>query len=189
MSPEGLFNVLAAFHPLSNEFKKALEKELIPMSLPKHHILLEAPKVSSHAYFLDKGFAMSYSFYMGRKVTEDFWHSGQIMAAFESFFEQKPSAVFIQLMTKSDVFCISYTSVQNLFEGYPEAQRIYRSILNRNYAENLTRIQDMQRLKASQRLQKLLAALPDIEMIVSQDAIASYLGITAQSLARIKRKG
>lgn len=188
MSPEGLFNVLGAFHPLSDEFKIALEKELIPMSLPKHHILLEAPKISTHAYFLDDGFAMSYSFYNGKKVTEEFWKSKQIMVAFESFFEQTPSSVFIQLMRKSDIFCISHASVQKMFEAHPEAQRIYRGIMNRHYSQSLTRIRDMQRLKASKRLEKLLAIFPDIEMIASQGAISSYLGITAQSLARIKRK-
>lgn len=187
MSSEGLFNVLATYHPLSEDFRKAVEKELIAMSLPKNHVLLKAPAISTHAYFLDKGFAMSYSFYDGEKVTEEFWASGQIMIAFESFFEQTPSSISIQLMKKSDILCISHASVQRLLEAYPEAQRIYRSIMNRHYAHSLTRIRDMQRLKASKRLEKLLASYPGIEMVVSQDAIASYLGITAQSLARIKR--
>ena len=188
MNAEGLFNVLAAYHPLSDEFKNALEKELILLSLPKNHILLEAPKIATHAFFLDKGFAMSYSFLNGKKVTEDFWKSKQIMVAFESFFEQTPSMESIQLMRKSDVLYISYDSVQKMFELFPEAQRIYRGIMNRHYAQSRTRIRDMQRMKAKQRLEKLLAGFPNIEVIVSQDAIASYLGITAQSLARIKRK-
>jgi len=188
MNAEGLFNVLAAYHALSEDFKKALKKELIPLSLPKNHLLLEAPRIASHAFFLEKGFAMSYSFFNGKKVTETFWRSGQIMVAFESFFEQTPSMGFIQLMRKSDVLCISYDSVQRMFELFPEAQRIYRGIMNRHYSQIHARIRDMQRLRASQRLEKLLVTFPNIEMIVSQDAIASYLGITAQSLARIKRK-
>lgn len=188
MNVDGLFNVLAAYHRLSDDFKEALEQELIPLSLPKNHLLLEAPRISTHAFFLDKGFAMSYSFLNGKKVTENFFKAGQIMVAFESFFEQTPSMEFIQLMKKSDILCISYDSVQKMFERFPEAQRIYRSIMNRHYSQSRARIRDMQRLTASQRLQKLLAAFPNIEMIVSQDAIASYLGITAQSLARIKRK-
>lgn len=188
MSAEGLFNVLAAYHPLSDDFKKALEKELIPLSLPKNHLLLEAPKISTHAYFLDKGFAMSYSFLEGKKITENFWKSGQIMMAFESFFERTPSREFVQLMQKSEVLCISYDSMQKMFELFPEAHRIYRGIMNRHYALSRARIRDLQRLKASQRLEKLLAAFPEIELIVSQEAIASYLGITAQSLARMKRK-
>ena len=189
MNTEGLFNVLAAYHPLSDEFKTALEKELIPLSLPKNYLLLEAPKIATHAYFLDKGFAMSYSFLNGKKVTENFWKSKQIMVAFESFFDQTPSMECIQLMRKSDVLCISYDSVQTMFELFPEAHRIYRGIMNKHYAQSRARTRNMQRLKARQRLEKLLAVFPDIEMIVSQDAIASYLGITAQSLARIKRKG
>lgn len=188
MNAEGLFEVLAAYHPLSDAFKHALEKELIPLSLPKNHLLLEAPKIATHAFFLEEGFAMSYSFLNGRKVTENFWKAKQIIVAFESFFEQAPSMECIQLMRKSDVLCISYESVQKMFEAFPEAGQINRVIMNRHYAQSRARMRDMQRLNAMQRLEKLLATFPDIEMIVSQDAIASYLGITAQSLARIKRK-
>lgn len=188
MNSKGLFDVLASFHPLSASFKRALEKELIPLSLPKHHILLEAPNISTHAYFLEKGFAMSYSYLNNKKTTEEFWKSKQIIVAFESFFEQTPSLETIELMKKSDVLCISYESVQRMFELFPEAQRIHRAFMNRHYAQSQTRIRDMQRLKAKQRLDKLLSTFPRIEMIVSQDAIASYLGITPQSLARLKRE-
>lgn len=188
MSSEVFFNVLESFHPLSDEFKSAIKNELIPMSLPKNHVLLEAPKISTHAYFLTEGFAMSYSFHMGKRVTEDFRKSGEIVIAFESFFEQKPSNIFIRLMKRSDIFCISYPSVQKIFETFPEAQQIYRGVMNRHFAECLGRIRDIQRMTASERHKKLLDKFEHIEQVVSQDAIASYLGITAQSLARIKRK-
>ncbi|HMG88838.1 MAG TPA: Crp/Fnr family transcriptional regulator [Chryseolinea sp.] len=187
MNTNGLFHVLSSIHPLSEDFKKALEKELIPFTFPKNHILLDPPRTSEYAYFLDKGFAMSYCFIEGKKITESFWHSGQIMVAFESFFEQQPSLEAIQLMTKSDVLCISYASVQRMFETFPETQKIYRGVMNHEYEENRRRMRDMRRLNALQRFQKLLLTFPDIELIVPQDAIASYLGITAQSLSRLKR--
>lgn len=187
MSTDRLFHVLSSIQPLSEDFKTALEKDLIPFTLPKNYILLDPPRVSEHVYFLDNGFAMSYSFFDGRKITESFWQSGQIMVAFESFFEQQPSLEAIQLMTKSDVFCISYVSAQRMCESFPEAQKLYRAIMNHEYADSRRRIRDMQRLNALQRYEKLLVTFPDIELIVPQDSIASYLGIAAQSLSRLKR--
>lgn len=188
MQAESLFRFLSSVHPLGNEFKSALEKELILLSPPKNYVLLDPPRISEHAYFLVDGFAISYSFVKGRKVTEAFWKSGQIMVAFESFFEQIPSLEVIQLLEPSEVLCISYASVQRLFALYPEAQILYRIIMNRHYTHCRNRVRDLQQLSASQRLDKLIAAFPNIELIAPQDSIASYLGITAQSLSRLKRQ-
>lgn len=188
MNTEGLFNALSAIHSLSRGFKKSLEKALIPLTLPKNHLLLEAPKIAEHAYFLNKGFAMAYTFVDGKRNTEAFWKAGQIMMSSNSFFEQVPSMEYIQLMQKSDVLCISYASVQNLFNNFPEANYIYQIIMNRHYENSRNRIHDMQRLDALQRFKKLLRIFPDIEQIVPQDCIASYLGITPQSLSRLKRQ-
>lgn len=184
---DALFKVLSDIHPLSEAFKKTIEEELIPLSLPKNHLLLEAPKIAGHAYFLEKGFAMAYSFEEGRKITEAFWRSGQIMVSSHSFFEQVPSMEFIQLMEKSDLFCISYAGVERMFELHPETHAIYRVIMSRHYTHTRGRVRDMQYLSALRRFEKLLNIFPGIEQIVPQDSIASYLGITPQSLSRLKR--
>lgn len=157
------------------------------LSLPKNYLLLEAPKISEHAYYLDEGFALSYSFYNGTKVTENFWKGGEIMASFESFLEQKPSLENIQLMQKSEVFCISYDSVMHLLKMFHEGRHVQQILLSRLYARYRTRTHDMERLSAHLRFEKLLGTYPNLEGIVSQHAIATYLGITAQSMARMKR--
>lgn len=188
MRIDGLLTVLASYHPLSPAFREALEKELIPLSPPKNHILLAVPNISTHAYFLVDGFAISYSFYEGRKLTQAFWKPGEIIVSFESFFKQTPSQETIQLLRKSDVLCISFKSVMHLLEKFPEAQHICRGIIIRHYVQCRERIHALQRSRAHERFKKLLLDYPDLELIVSQDAIASYLGITGQSLARMKRK-
>ncbi len=188
MYVESLFQLLSAVHPLTDVFKRALEKELIPLSPPKNYILLDPPRVSAHVYFLVSGFAISYSFVNGRKMTEAFWKPGQVMVAFESFFEQTPSLEVIQLLEASEVLCLSYTSVQELLARFPESQALYRDVMNRHYARCRARVRDLQRLRASERFEKLLEAFPEIELIAPQDAIASYLGITPQSLSRLKRQ-
>jgi CRP-like cAMP-binding protein len=188
MTTEGLFSILAAIHPLSPAFKKALEKVLIPLTLPKNHLLLQAPKVADHAYFLNKGFAMAYTFMDGERNVEAFWKTGQIMMSCNSFFEQVPSMEYIQLVKKSELLCISYTSVQDLFDSVPEANHIFRILMIRHYEHFRTRLHDVVRLPARKRFEKLLVNFPEIEQMVAQDAIASYLGITPQSMSRMKRK-
>jgi CRP-like cAMP-binding protein len=188
MNTDRLFQVLSAIHPVSEPFRKAITKELTHLSLPKHHLLLEAPRVAEYAYFLDRGFAMSYICIEGERQIEGFWVSGQILVPAKSFFEQLPSTEFIQLMEQSDVFCISYAGVMRLFDAFPEANLIYRVVMNQYYESSRERIRDLQHLTAMQRYARLVSGFPHIEQVVPQEYIASYLGITPQSLSRIKRR-
>ena len=188
MSTDKLFRVLSAITTLTPEFKIAIEQELTLLSLPKQYMLLEAPKIATHAYFIIDGFAMCYTFVKGNKQIECFWKAGQIMFSAKSFFEQVPSKEFIQLMVQSDVLCISYASVMRLFGAYPEAHFIYSVVMNKYYEQSRQRVRDLQQLNAIERYEKLLATFSNIEQLIPQEQIASYLGITPQSLSRIKRR-
>jgi len=188
MNLEKLFQLLSVMHPLSDPFKQALEKHLTYLSLPKGHFLLEAPKVSEYAYFLERGFAMSYTFVNGKKRIGHFWKEGQVILSSRSFFERTTSHEFIQLMQQSDVFCISYESVLKLFAEHVEANFLYRTIMTQYYELVREQLHDLQLLNGVQRYTKLIQTFPRIEQIIPSEYVASYLGMVPQSLSRVKRK-
>lgn len=188
MNTDRLFSALSAIHPITDAFKDAVEKVLTPLSLPAYFLLLEAPKIAEYACFLDEGFAMSYVFVKGRKHVENFWSSGQFIISVSSFFEQVPSREFIQLRDNSEILCLSYAEVRKLFHTFPEAHAIYCLMMNQYYESSRERTRDMQQLTAEGRYDKLIQSYPVVERHVTQEDIASYLGITPQSLSRIKRR-
>lgn len=188
INTDALFKVLSAIYPISEAFKFSLVKELIPLSLPKNHLLLEAPKIAEFVYFIQSGFAMSYTFQDGKRLTEGFWKARQIMTSVNSFYAQVPSEEYIQLAAKSDLLCISRAAVQSLFEKHQETHFLYHKIMNGYSAQCRARIHDIQLLSASQRFETLQKLIPDIEQIITQESIASYLAITPQSFSRIKRQ-
>lgn len=187
MDKEGLFRLLSTIHPLTPTFREAIEKELRELSLPKDYMLLEAPRVADHAYYLNTGFALTFSYVSGEKQIDALWKAGQIMFSARSLFEQIPSNEYIQLVQQSDLLCISYNSIMKLFETFPEANFIYRVVMNQYYESLRERIRDLQLLSAFDRYKKLLSEHRGIEQIIPQEYIASYLGITPQSLSRIRR--
>lgn len=188
MSFDRFFQVLTGINPISEKFRNAIEKELIPLSLPKNHLLLEAPKVSDHVYFLQSGFAMSFAYVEGQKLVDRFWKPEQIIMSPKSFFEQVPSLEFIQLMESSEVLCINHKNVMQLLEEFSEANFIYRVVMNQYYEQSREKFMDMRQLTAEARHSKLTRTYSRLEQIISQEFIASYLGITPQSLSRIKRQ-
>lgn len=188
MNLERLFSLLSSIHPLSDDFKASVEQELTLLSLPKGHLLLEAPKVSKHAWFLDSGFAMSYTFLQGQLHVENFWGAGEVVLSLRSFFGQVPSAEFIKLVLPGNVICINYEGVQRLFRRFPEAHYIYETVSSQYYEKSRERAYDLQHLSARDRYVKLLTRFPQIPQFVAQENIASYVGIAPQSLSRLKRQ-
>jgi CRP-like cAMP-binding protein len=184
---ERLFQVLSCIHPLSDEFKSAIESEVEYKSLTKNHVLLEASNVSNFVYFVIQGFAISYTFRGSRKYIEWIWKSDQIILSPKSFFERVPTTESIQAIVQSEILCFSHDSVIRLLNSFPEAHIIYRVIMNEYYELSRERIREMQHMNGGERLKKLLDTFPGIERIIPQEQISSYLGVTPQSLSRIKR--
>jgi CRP-like cAMP-binding protein len=187
MDTTRMFQELAAICPLSGGFKDALLAELSELSLPKDHYLLQAPQVSDQAYFMLEGFAFSFIFVDRVKRVEWFWKKNQCIISPRSFFEQKPAREFIRLARDSELLCISYKSIEKLLDEFSEARSIHRVIMNKYFENSRQRIREMQQLNADDRFRRLIIHYPSIEQLVSQESIASYLGITPQSLSRIKR--
>ncbi|HEY9486992.1 MAG TPA: hypothetical protein VIQ51_01595 [Chryseosolibacter sp.] len=182
-----LFNLLGTFHPLSDGLKGFLRENLTAVSFPNRHILLEVPKVASHIYYLKDGFAMSYTFNREGKITENFWKADQIIVAFESFIYQRPSYEVIQLVGPGDLLCLSYEKMQEMYAKFPEANVIGRLLMTQYYARLRKRLRMLKHADHLNQYQKLLTYYPNIERVVTQRSIATYLGITPQTLARIKR--
>ncbi len=182
-----LFDVLNAIHPLTKNFKRALMKEVRPVSFERNHILLDAPSVAEFVYFIQRGVAMSYSFDKKKKIIDCFWQSGQIMTAVSSFCGQVPSTITIQVMSDTDLLCLSYAALYRLLNKYKEAHILYHKIVAKYHRKCQRRIHEIQNRSAAHRLDSLTRTFPDLEQFVSQENIASYLGITPQSLSRIKR--
>jgi CRP-like cAMP-binding protein len=188
LNHDRLLQVLTAAHPLTEAFEDALVQELVPLSLPAHYILLEAPRTASHLYFLNKGFAMGYRYREGRKEVEEFWVPGQFIVSVRSFFEQRGAEEFIQVITPSELWCIGYERFIELLHAFPEGNSLQRILMSECYEHYRERLRETVRLSGGDRYRKLVQEYPAIEQLVSQEQIASYLGITPQSLSRIKRQ-
>jgi CRP/FNR family transcriptional regulator, anaerobic regulatory protein len=189
MKTDKLFELLAGIYPLSNGFRETLSKLLVQLSLPKNHMFLEPPNIAGFACYIETGFAFSYTYIDGKKNIERLWTAGEIMISPKSFFEQRPSTEFIQLALPSELLCISYSNQLLLFDAHPETHFLTRAIMNVYIEHARERAFDMKNFSALERYHQLLAKFPLIEQILSQEQIASYIGVAPQSLSRMKRKG
>lgn len=188
MSPDRLLNVLSEMRSLPEDFVAALKRELSFISLPKAHFLLEGTAISQNAFFLEEGFVVGYTYYGNKRSVTAFWKEGDIIFSPSSFYAQLPSTEFIQLVEDSELLCIGREGVHRLRTEFPAADDLCHRIAALYVERYRLRVLQLQNDPTTTRYAHLMEAYPGIELRVSQELIASYLGISAPALSRLKSK-
>ncbi len=110
------------------------------------------------------------------------------VSAFTSFLTQAPSMENIQALEDCSYYTLSYDSLQDLYVAYSDFERFGRILAERNYLMAMDRIYDLQQQKADYKYEKFMELYPGLMNRIPHHYISSYLGITPESLSRIRRK-
>ena len=105
-----------------------------------------------------------------------------------SFSKQKPSIYNIQAVEKTKLLQISHQSFQKMLKEIPSLERYFRIILEGYLGTLEKRIVFNHMRTAEQKYYDFLQTYPDISSMVPQYLIASYLGISAEFISRIRKK-
>jgi CRP-like cAMP-binding protein len=183
-----LFQYFDQFNPLSEAAKVAIQGICTVQKIKKGQDLQPIGHTCRTIYFIQKGLARIYYFKDDIDITESFALEHQIIARVESLFSGKPSRKGIQMLEDSEVVAINATKLFQLYDRFPDIERLFRKIFEAGYVETVNRIESLQFHSAEERYQDLLQHAPSILQRVPLKRIASYLGITPVSLSRIRAK-
>jgi len=173
--------------PLSPAVSDELLRRSRKQNLPKHYLLHKDNEVCEKIYFIEKGLARWYYYSEdGKDITDSFGLENSFITAFDSFFQRKPSRYLIELLEDSTVYSMSYGDLDQLFEKFPEVQRVSRLILIQILEQLLDKNAALQFNNARQRYRFITEKHPDLLQRVSLGHIASFLGITQETLSRIR---
>jgi CRP/FNR family transcriptional regulator, anaerobic regulatory protein len=157
--------------------------------LPKHYLLHKADEVCDKLYFIESGLVRWFYYSAdGKDVTDSFGGENSFITAFDSFFQRKPSRYYIELLEDSTVYSMTYDDLESAFENFPEIERVGRLILIQILEQTLDKNAALQFNNARQRYEFITKKHPDLLQRVSLGHIASYLGITQETLSRIRAK-
>ena len=165
-----------------------LEKAITKADFPKGYLLHKEGNVCRKLFFIQTGLARIFYYKEGKDITTSFVAENTFTTAVDSFFEQKPSRYNIELLEPGTVSWIGYEDLMRLFKECHAIERFGRMITTeflKAYAERLTAIQFQ---TATERYQALQARHPNILSRVALGHIASYLGITQETLSRLRGK-
>lgn len=181
-----LFQYFKKFNPLSKEAENAIAEICSIVSIKKNKDLQPIGHTCKTIYFIKKGVARIYYLKDGIDITEGFFFENSIIARVESLFTGKPSRKAIQILEDAEIIAINANQLFNLYNNFPEIERLFRKIFEAAYVDTVNRIEGIQFHTAEERYKALLAEAPEVLMRIPLKYIASYLGITQVSLSRIR---
>lgn len=159
----------------------------LPKKLRKKHYLLQEGDVCRYTAFVEKGILRTYTVDdKGAEHILQFGMEGWWSADLYSFFTKEPSIFNTEAVEDCELLLITQPSWDLLLEKLPAFERYFRILLQNNLVVTQRRLMGSLSETAEQKYLNLIQAFPDFVQRVPQHMIASYLGITRETLSRIR---
>ncbi|ESU18965.1 putative Crp/Fnr family transcriptional regulator [Flavobacterium cauense R2A-7] len=130
-------------------------------------------------YFINEnGFEVIIQF-----AIEDWWISD-----IASFHEKTPSKLYIETLEDCELFFLSYENKEELLKRVPKFERFFRLMVQKNLSSTQNRLINTIAKSAPEKYLDFIKLYPTIPQRVPQHYIASYLGISAEFLSKIRTK-
>ncbi|HMU44063.1 MAG TPA: Crp/Fnr family transcriptional regulator [Ignavibacteriaceae bacterium] len=175
--------------PLTDEEFNICTKFFISKKLKKHQFLLNEGDVCKCLGFVNSGCLRQYTIdnkgteHIIQFAIEDWWISDPY-----SFISGLPAAYNIDALQDSEVLLLERSAREELLDSCPKMERFFRLLIEANHVATQQRIADSLSASAEERYLKFIKTYPKLLEQIPQNHIASYLGITPQSLSRIRKE-
>ena len=174
---------------LTEEEFNICAKFFISKKLKKHQFLLNEGNVCKYIGFVNSGCLREYKIdnkgveHILQFAIEDWWVSD-----LNSFLTGLPASYNIDALQDSDVLLLEKSAREELLKNCPKMERFFRLLIEANHIATQQRIADSLSASAEERYLKFIKTYTKLFEQVPQNQIASYLGITPQSLSRIRKE-
>ena len=185
---EKLMTYLNSIHPLSRELQEHLFYILREKYIPRKQYLLKAGQVCRNITFITKGLLRCYYVKDDREISSWFMKEGDTIISVESFFQQKKGKEYIQALDDCEIRFISSDQLEYIYRNFPEFNFVARVLLQKYYILSEQRLYSLRMQRSLERYDYLLENHSELILRVPSKYLASYLGITEETLSRIRSK-
>jgi CRP/FNR family transcriptional regulator, anaerobic regulatory protein len=179
------FNILNSYYPLSDELKEALLKSTYELIRPKGTILFKLDEMISNSYFIVKGIARTYYYNKDKEITNSLCAENRIFTT-AVFFSGLLSYEVGELLEDSILIVLPRKAIESVSLKYLELNYIIRKMAEQFTIALEQRIYFLHMKSARERYDNLLKTNPDFFQRIPQGQIASFLGMTQETLSRLK---
>jgi CRP-like cAMP-binding protein len=152
----------------------------------KSILLVKEGQNSDELFFIAEGCARLFYTKDDKEITDGFFFENQFLSSNSSFFERIPSLHSIELLEPTTFLTISRDDILRIANKHKDFERLGRIIVTRLMLQFQKQIAAMRFETALCKYESLINQRSDITQRISLTYIASYLGITLETLSRIR---
>lgn len=168
---------------------KIVESVFQKISVKKGTVLLNADELADSQYYIISGCLRTYYIDSnGKEYTIQFGIKDWWISDYTAFFTSEKSIMTIEVIQDATLYKITKHDKDVLYQQVTKIDRFFRIKLERAFAAFQKRILASLCQTATERYLNFIKTYPNIERSVKNYHIASYLGITTESLSRIRKE-
>lgn len=180
---------LESLFPITNATWEEVQKLFTAAILKKGSLFAEDGKVCRDFAFLKTGVVRGfYRTEQGSEYIKQFFTPNSIIGGYTSLITGKPNFIIQEALTDCTILVANYAAFIKLYDNHPDLERVGRIFAERYFVEKERKEIDTILYDAEKRYELFKLKFPQMEQHVPQYHIASYLGISATQLSRIRKK-
>ena len=182
-----LIEQLKKYGPISFEAERDVNQKTKKILKKKNEHFLKQGQVLTSYFVVQKGVFRAYIYRKEKEINVWFGQENQIFGAIIPMYANKPSPENIQFLEESEVFAIEVNDLENLYKLHPELNLVGRKIAEELCIVLEDRITSLLTETAPERYQSLIREHPNLINRINLGHIASYVGVTQETLSRIRK--
>ncbi|TXD82388.1 Crp/Fnr family transcriptional regulator [Subsaximicrobium wynnwilliamsii] len=183
---ENIFEHFEKFIELSEKLKSELSQRIKPIEFKKGELVLDANHICTKSYFINKGILRTYFLKDGKEISEYFSGINEWVNSPKSFILRKKDIYYIDAIESTQAYFINVNDLVYLFDNFPEMERYARLSMGSVFGHFMERIISMRFTTAKEKYDHFRKTYSDIYHRIPLGMVASYLGITQETLSRIR---
>jgi CRP-like cAMP-binding protein len=175
--------------PLTPEEENIIKNYLKPKKIRKKQYLLQEADVCKHIAFVEKGALRAFT--VSEKGSEhiiQFAIEGWLISDLYSFLTGEPATYNIEALENSELLLTSTAAHEELLQKLPKYETYTRTQITGAYIAMQRRLTSIISLPLEERYKYFNSLYPDIVQRVPQHMIASYMGLTPETLSRVRKR-
>jgi CRP-like cAMP-binding protein len=173
-------------HPVNQAVIDYINEHSWAQQADRGSFLLKAGEVSRHLYFIRKGVVRAFIKDGPKEITTWISVENELVASIRGFTMQEPSVENIQAIEDCELIVIHFDTLQYLYHNHVEMNIVGRKLLERYYGDAEERAFISRIPNAGKRYQHFLNTQGHLANRIPLKYIASYLGMTIETMSRIR---
>lgn len=175
--------------PITDAIQEKLNRISVKKEIKKGELILtEDSIIKQHIFVLSGCLRSFYRMKNGKEVTIQFAIKNWWIGDYITLYTENKSILSIEALTKSEILLMDKNEVEQLHLEYPEIATFQRKSFEKRIAALQKRILSLLTLTASEKYNQFINDYAVFEKVIPNYQIASFLGITPESLSRVRKE-